>query len=254
MVPKTTILLSGGLDSTCLLYSICREHMTEHSSPGEVHLLTVFYGQRHSVEMRHALAVYKQAKADFPEIKFELHEVLMGAWAGLMRGSGSSQTDPDVAVPEGHYAEENMKKTVVPNRNMVMLAIAASYCIAHDIPTLAYAAHAGDHTIYPDCRPEFVDRMAEVLMLCDWKTVNLRTPFLHGTKGSCIKMAPSNTPYQLTWSCYKGTNIPIPENEMAIETIALPAGLKHCGKCGACTERKEAFKEAGVQDPTVYAE
>jgi 7-cyano-7-deazaguanine synthase len=150
---------------------------------------------------------------------------------------GSSQTDKSVPVPEGHYEEESMKQTVVPNRNMILLALAGAWAISTKSDAIAYAAHSGDHAIYPDCRPEFTEAMSDALRLCDWHEVKLMRPFLYPTpmsKADIVKLGTSlGVPFELTWSCYKG-------------------GEKHCGKCGTCVERVEAFQLAGVEDPTEY--
>lgn len=148
---------------------------------------------------------------------------------------GSSQTDPSVPVPEGHYAQENMKLTVVPNRNMIMLSIAIAAAIGEKIPVVYYGAHAGDHDIYPDCRQSFVDAMKAAAALCDWTPVTIEAPYLNMTKGDiCKKGMLLSVPYESTWTCYVG-------------------GERPCGKCGSCTERLEAFDFAGATDPLIYA-
>lgn len=139
-----------------------------------------------------------------------------------------------LGVPEGNYADENMKQTVVPNRNMVLLSIAAAYAIGIKANHLFYGAHAGDHTIYPDCRPAFVSAMTTAFHLCDWSDIILDVPYLHMTKGDIVKRGMSlNVDYSMTWTCYKG-------------------GEKPCGKCGSCDERLAAFREAGIKDPVEY--
>ncbi|NBQ03100.1 MAG: 7-cyano-7-deazaguanine synthase, partial [Opitutae bacterium] len=137
---------------------------------------------------------------------------------------------------EGHYAEESMKSTVVPNRNMILLALAGGHALSLGFDTIAYAAHAGDHTIYPDCRPEFADAMDTALSLADWNTLSLHRPFVDMTKSDLVSLgAELDAPLHLTWSCYAGNEI-------------------HCGKCGTCVERKEAFALAKIPDPTKYEE
>jgi 7-cyano-7-deazaguanine synthase len=139
-------------------------------------------------------------------------------------------------IPEGHYAAEVMKQTVVPNRNMILLAIAAGYAEGLGAGFVAYAAHAGDHYIYPDCRPEFVEAVRSAIQLATETRVQLLTPFLYWYKKDIVSWGKElGVPWKLTWSCYKG-------------------GEKHCGKCGTCIERKEAFILAGVDDPTEYVE
>jgi 7-cyano-7-deazaguanine synthase len=147
---------------------------------------------------------------------------------------GSSLTDDSVELPEGHYAEESMKATVVPNRNMILLALAGGYALSSGFDTIAYAAHAGDHFIYPDCRPEFAEAMEKALGLADWNDLSLYRPFVDMTKADLVKLGKElESPLGMTWSCYAGMDI-------------------HCGKCGTCVERKEAFELAKVPDPTKY--
>ena len=144
---------------------------------------------------------------------------------------GNSQTDPDIPVPEGHYAEESMKATIVPNRNMIMLAIAAGHAMSIGADSVYYAAHAGDHAIYPDCRPELANALDYAIGLADWRKVRVERPFIDISKGSIARLGyVLKVPFELTWSCYKGDKY-------------------HCGKCGTCVERKEAL---GSQDPTIY--
>ena len=128
-----------------------------------------------------------------------------------------------------------MKATVVPNRNMIMLAVAGGWAIANKADRLAYGAHTGDHAIYPDCRPEFVRTMREALRLADWHQLELITPFVGLSKAEIVKRgAELGVDFASTWSCYEGGEI-------------------HCGACGTCFERREAFEQAGVADPTEYA-
>ena len=149
--------------------------------------------------------------------------------------TGSSLTSPEIPVAEGHYTEETMKSTVVPNRNMILLAVAAGHVISRGGGRVAYAAHGGDHAIYPDCRPEFADAMAHALSLADWSTVELHRPFVGWSKADIVRRgAELEVPFAQTWSCYQG-------------------GEQHCGRCGTCIERREAFDLAGVPDPTPYA-
>lgn len=215
---KTVVILSGGMDSTTLLYWMRTKAI-------EVHALSFFYGQRHQVELDAAQAIC--LKANVPHDIVDLGEI-----RDCLRGS--SQTEDDIEVPDGHYADPSMKITVVPNRNMIMLSVAAAYCISYGMMTLAYAAHSGDHTIYPDCRPKFIEAMARTLELCHYDKVRLVAPFQNLSKAAIVTMGEKlDVPYGETWSCYKG-------------------GEVHCGRCGTCVERKEAFKLARVKDPTQY--
>lgn len=220
MKKKCVICFSGGLDST-VLFSLMREEGYE------VYALSVNYGQRH------ARGELQAADKILLTLKVEEYRVLdLRSLRHIMLGS--SQTDASIEVPEGHYAEESMKATVVPNRNMILLALATAWAISLKAERVAYAAHAGDHTIYPDCRPRFVAKMDEAIKHCDWSPPVLYTPFVRSTKADIVCLGNDlGSPLELTYSCYKGRE-------------------KHCGKCGTCNERKEAFKLAGVLDPTEY--
>lgn len=192
--------------------------------------LSVDYGQLHRKELHSALAV--KSFADEKKLSMSLNVIDLSSLRDVM--AGSSQTDDAVPVPEGHYAAENMKTTVVPNRNMILLSVAAALAISTKAYRIAYAAHAGDHAIYPDCRPEFMFALQSALNECDYQDIWLDAPFKHWTKAAIVKVASDlGAPLHLTWSCYKGA-----EN--------------HCGKCGTCVERKEAFDIASVTDPTFY--
>lgn len=234
---KAVTLLSGGMDSATLLYDLLDDDY-------EVHALSFDYGQRHRKELGVALAL---VEATSPSVKHDIIKlgVLGDGGAGTFPLadvlSGSSLTDPSVPVPDGHYAEESMKATVVPNRNAIMLSIAYGVALAEEVDVVTFAAHEGDHTIYPDCRPEFVDALNEALQRgARWDSTDrvpeLMAPFLDRgfDKTAIAKLgAELGVPFHLTWSCYKGGKI-------------------HCGTCGTCVERKEAFQLAGVTDPTAY--
>jgi len=216
---KTVAVFSGGLDSTVLLRWLL-------DAGDEVVALSVDYGQRHRRELLHAERI--AARLGVPWRLADLSRI-----APLL--AGSSQTSADIAVPHGHYAEESMKQTVVPNRNMIFLAVAAGWAISLRFDRVAYAAHTGDHTIYPDCRPEFIDAMRTSLALADWYKVDLFTPLISLTKGAIVSLgAKLGVDFAATWSCYEG-------------------GEVHCGRCGTCVERREAFALSGVADPTEYA-
>lgn len=220
-VKKSIVVYSGGLDSTVLLAKLVAEGR-------EVKALSVDYGQRHRRELEAAAKVcallgVEHRVADLSGLKPLL--------------AGSSQTDESVAVPHGHYAEENMKLTVVPNRNMLLLAAAAAWAISLKYDSVAYAAHAGDHAIYPDCREEFVAPLAEALRNADWHEVGLERPFLLYTKAEIVKVGERACAAQamaLSYSCYEG-------------------GEEHCGLCGTCQERRVAFRDANVPDRTKYS-
>jgi 7-cyano-7-deazaguanine synthase len=219
---KTVLSFSGGMDSTVLLYHL--KYRLGH----DVLCLSVNYGQRHRKEL--------QAAAHIAELNGCEHKIAdLTAIRELF--AGSSQTSTDIPVPEGHYAEESMKQTVVPNRNMVLLSLATAWAVSSKSEFVAYAAHTGDHAIYPDCRPAFAEAMEDAISLCDWHKVKLIRPFLYPTpmdKTAIAKLGQElGVPLSLTWSCYKGNDF-------------------HCGKCGTCTERRESFKLAGIHDPTTY--
>lgn len=211
-------LLSGGMDSSTLAFHLRREGH-------EVLPIAFIYGQRHAKEINAAKTLC--AFAGFP-----LEVVNIKHLQNLF--SASALVDTSTPVPEGHYAHESMKATVVPNRNMVMLALAAAYAISNQAEAIAIAAHAGDHAIYPDCRPEFHDAMGRAFELCDYRPIKLLRPFIELTKDRIAARGHQlDVPFSMTWSCYKG-------------------GALHCGKCGTCVERKEAFELAGLIDPTIY--
>lgn len=138
------------------------------------------------------------------------------------------------AIPEGNYDDENMKSTVVPFRNGIMLAIAEGVAESNGLKHVMMANHSGDHTIYPDCRPQFATAMSDAIAAGTYDGITLVTPYTHISKTDIVKRgAALGLDYTQTWSCYKG-------------------GEKHCGKCGTCMERKEALRDAGVADPTIY--
>lgn len=215
---KVVCLLSGGLDSTVLLGRLLSEGH-------QVRCLSVFYGQRHGVqELGAAVRVINHYDVPFEVVRLP-EELLRGS--ALTGGS---------EVPDGHYTDPSMKQTVVPGRNLLMLSIAASVAIREGFDAVAYCCHSGDHVIYPDCRPTFVDAMEEVLSKCDYRRIGLLTPFLHRDKSGIVEEGSRlMVPMELTYSCYKG-------------------GEKHCGRCGTCVERKEAFQRAKVPDPTEYSD
>jgi 7-cyano-7-deazaguanine synthase len=215
---KAVVVLSGGMDSTTLLYDVLSQGYA-------VSCISFDYGQKHKKEL--ALAKQTTTKLGLEHIVVDL--------SVLNQVAPSALTRPDWQVPEGHYADENMKQTVVPNRNMVLLSLATSYAMGIGATELFYGAHAGDHDIYPDCRPVFVDAMKKAIQLADWKPVNLNAPYLDKDKGDIANIGKKlNVDYSLTWTCYKGQDLA-------------------CGKCGSCTERLEAFAKAGITDPIKYA-
>ncbi len=212
------IVYSGGLDSTVLLHLLKREGKAQAA-------LLVDYGQKHKKELEYAKTNCRKLGVPFEVADLTSLKPLFG---------DCSLTNDSEAVPDGGYREESMKSTVVPNRNMIMISVAAARAIAVGANEVAYAAHAGDHAIYPDCRPEFADALDGVLALCHYEPIKLLRPFVGMTKADIVELgAELGVDFSLTWSCYKGGEI-------------------HCGTCGTCTERREAFALAGVADPTKY--
>lgn len=212
---RTILIHSGGLDSTVLLYHLM-------SRGDDVKCVSFDYGQRHGRELEAAETTCSRLLVPRESVRLP--------FLGKVK---SSQTQ-GLEVPEGHYAAEGMKLTVVPNRNMIMLACAAAICIDEGYKGLATAVHAGDHDVYPDCRSAFMAEMRKAFHLCDWKDVTLDTPFIEWSKAEIVQRGVElHVPFEDTWSCYRGE-------------------AKACGKCGTCVERLEAFELAGAKDPLEY--
>lgn len=217
--PSAVLIYSGGLDSTVLLYQLRRWDI-------HVRALSIDYGQRHVRELSSAQRICGRLNVEHRIADLSGLRSLMG---------GSSQTDI-IPVPEGHYADDNMRTTVVPNRNMLMLSAAAAWAVATDSTAVAYAAHAGDHAQYPDCRPVFIISMAAVLRVCHYEPVELWVPFERKTKADIVKLGVElRVPFEDTWSCYKGED-------------------RACGRCGTCVERLEAFHLVQTTDPVEYTD
>ncbi len=224
MSDNTVAIVSGGMDSVTLAYQLRAE------SSGSLHLLSFDYGQRHRRELDCA-----QQAADALGAKWDLID--LRSVTGLL--TGSSLTDASVDVPDGHYAQDTMKATVVPNRNMMMLSIAAAVAVAEGATKIGTAVHAGDHFIYPDCRPQFVDSLTAAIRIANLgfchPSLEVYAPFVNRTKADICSIGDElGVPWAHTWTCYKGGDI-------------------HCGACGTCFERREAFELAEVTDPTEYA-
>lgn len=214
-------IVSGGMDSVTLAHLLDSEGY-------DLHLLSMDYGQRHKKEIDYAERCAARLGASFDVVDISAVGRLL---------SGSALTD-DIEVPHGHYAEETMAVTVVPNRNAIMLSIAYGVAVARGAQVVAAAMHAGDHYVYPDCRPGFIEAFDAMQKKAvegfGDPNLHLYTPFVHKTKAQIVEVGASlGVPYEDTWSCYEGGEI-------------------HCGLCGTCTERKEAFDLASVPDPTVY--
>lgn len=221
---KTVAIVSGGMDSVTLAHYLADEG---HS----LHLVSIDYGQRHKKEIQFAAVAAEDLKAKHSVVDLSSITRLIAT---------SSLTGDDVAVPDGHYAEESMRATVVPNRNMTMLSIATAIAISEQADYVATGVHGGDHFIYPDCRPAFIAAAsAATLIGMSEMSANFKgiiAPFVHTDKAGIASIGNQlGVRWHSTWSCYKGGEI-------------------HCGRCGTCVERREAFHLAGVVDPTLYAD
>jgi 7-cyano-7-deazaguanine synthase len=207
---KIIHVLSGGLDSTVVLYKLLK---LNH----EVKCLSFNYGQRHKKELIMAGLTCKKLGIEHETIDLSCINSLL---------QGSSLTS-NIEVPEGHYADSNMKNTVVPNRNMIMTSIAMGYAVSLDYDAISLGVHGGDHAIYPDCRPEFIKALRNISRVANYKPIKIITPFLLVDKKEVVRQGLElGVDFNLTWTCYKG--------------LAEP-----CGKCGSCVEREEAFRLNG---------
>lgn len=216
---RTVVIYSGGMDSYTVLHRALREGL-------DVHALSFDYGQRHARELEVAERVCRQLGVP--------HQVVdIRAIHGLI--DNSALTDASRALPEGDYGEENLSATVVPNRNMILLALAIAKAVNIGAGRVDYGAHGGDHVLYPDCRPEFVEAMNAVAGIANFEAVEIHAPFLRATKAQILAEGLAmGLDYIDTWTCYRG------------EALA-------CGRCGSCRERLAAFAAHGVNDPIAYA-
>lgn len=220
MADATAVLaFSGGMDSTTLAADYARGH--------NLVLLSVDYGQRHVRELDAAGDIAGALRA-------EHHVIDLRSVGSLLTGSALS--DPSVDVPDGHYTSPSMRVTVVPNRNAIIAGVAVGVAVARRAEVVALGVHAGDHPIYPDCRPEFVSALDTLTRIANegHNPPRIEAPYLTWTKADIATHAKEiGAPVHLSWSCYRG-------------------GRYHCGTCGTCVERREAFTTAGIPDPTVY--
>ncbi len=216
---KVVVIYSGGMDSFTVLHRAIK-------AGHEVLAVSFNYGQRHSKELDYARRVCAEAGV--------VHDVVdITAMQSLMSNS-SLMANSDDDIPEGHYAADNMKSTVVPNRNMILISLAIGYAVNEGASEVWYGAHSGDHTIYPDCRPEFVEAMQDVSLLANFDPVKVVAPYLYDDKIVILKDGLAmDLDYAKTWTCYNGRE-------------------KACGKCGSCVERLEAFALNNAQDPLEY--
>ena len=212
------VVFSGGMDSATALWLARREFSA-------VSAVSFSYGSKHNArELAAADAICR--KLDIPRIEIPLAFIGKYFHSSLLQSGGS--------IPEGAYDEANMASTVVPFRNGIMLAAAAGLAEDSGCSAVVLGNHTGDHAIYPDCRPEFIDGMARAIETGTGGKVKLLSPFCRMTKGQIASLgAELGVDFSLTWSCYNGRD-------------------KHCGKCGTCRERRDAFREAGIPDPTEY--
>ncbi|MBE6414595.1 MAG: 7-cyano-7-deazaguanine synthase QueC [Verrucomicrobiaceae bacterium] len=212
------IVYSGGLDSTVLLHLLKSKNEATEA-------LIVDYGQKHKKEIDFAIKNCQNLNVPYNVADLSTITHLFG---------NSSLTNKNEEIPTGNYNDSNMKSTVVPNRNMIMISVATARAIAIGTNVVAYAAHSGDHAIYPDCRNEFTNALDSVLRVCHYDEITLYRPFIDLNKSQIVKLgAELGVDFKQTWSCYKGEDL-------------------HCGKCGTCMERRQAFQEANIPDPTIY--
>ena len=215
----TVVIYSGGMDSFTVLHRALREGR-------EVHALSFDYGQRHARELEVAARVCRELGVP--------HQVVdIRAIHGLI--DNSALTDASREMPDGDYAAENLTATVVPNRNMILLSLAIAKAVNIGADRVDYGAHGGDHVLYPDCRPEFVEAMNAVAGIANFEPVELHAPYLRSSKAEILADGLAmGLDYADTWTCYLG------------EALA-------CGRCGSCRERLAAFAANGAIDPIGYA-
>jgi 7-cyano-7-deazaguanine synthase len=215
---KVVVLVSGGIDSVTALYDARLSHEV-------VGALSFDYGSKHNGREL-PLAIWHCNRLRVPHWTIRLPFINELFESDLLRSGGK--------IPDGHYEEDTMRRTVVPFRNGIMLSIAAGYAESVEAEALLIAAHAGDHAIYPDCREDFLAAMAGAIRLGTYAEIALLRPFIEMDKAAIVARGMLlKIDYAHTWSCYKG-------------------GDRHCGTCGTCVERREAFLEAGARDPTDY--
>ena len=217
MAEKVVVIYSGGMDS----FTVLNRAKTDGK---EVFALSFNYGQRHVKELECASTVCKKLGVNHKVVDISAINQLL---------AGSSLTD-NIDIPEGEYEVASMKSTVVPNRNMVLISLAVAYAVSVGASQVYYGAHAGDHDIYPDCRPEFVEKMNDVCKIANYDSVEIFSPYLTVSKSDILTDGISmGLDYSDTWTCYNGRD-------------------KACGKCSACDERLEAFAANNVTDPIPY--
>ena len=218
MTKDTLMVVSGGMDSTTML----------HEYADRIALAITFnYGSNHNARE------IECARYNCDRLGIELVVVDMPFVGQLFESSLLSGAE---AIPEGNYDDDNMRSTVVPFRNGIMLAVAAGLAESRGLKHLMMANLGGDHAIYPGCRRGFGDAMSRAIAEGTYDRITIDAPYTDITKTDIARRgAALGIDYSHTYSCYKG-------------------GEKHCGRCGTCTERRQAFADAGLPDPTVYEE
>ena len=213
---NSVIIVSGGMDSITLLYD----------RQDDIALGISFdYGSNHNAR-EIPLAAMHCKRLGIPHIVINLDFMHRHFESSLLQGAD--------AIPEGHYAADNMQSTVVPFRNGIMLAIAIGVAESHGLTQVFIANHGGDHTIYPDCTPQFIRAIDAAATAGTYVKAHVVAPYTNISKADIARIGKRlGLNYAETWSCYKG-------------------GAHHCGKCGTCIERKEALQAAGIDDPTPY--
>ncbi|HEY7417304.1 MAG TPA: 7-cyano-7-deazaguanine synthase QueC, partial [Ktedonobacteraceae bacterium] len=234
---RAIVIVSGGMDSCVLahLYAVAGFHL---------HLVSFNYKQKHVKELAYAQQYIAQMRQRFSVGVYPLdiqHDIINLPIAHELSHSDSALINPQVKMPHGHYTDNSMKATVVPYRNPNMLLQAATIAWNDDASIVAYAAHQGDYAQYPDCREIFVSAFNAMLgTAMRGKTITIESPFMNLTKAQIARLGSYlDVPFELTWSCYEGGYGSLDD--------------RHCGRCGACTERYESMKVTGIHDPTVYA-
>ena len=237
---QAVISVSGGMDSTGLLLNLLNQDYEK------IYALSFFYGQKHRVELERIAENLKYLRTKGIDIDHQVIDL-----SSVMSLFNSALTDPDIDVPEGHYEQENMKLTVVPNRNAIFSSLVYGYALSISNKNnckvdIALGVHTGDHAVYPDCRPEFYEAIGIAFKIGNWNSDNVKfyLPYLEGNKFTILKDARAccddlnldfTTIFKNTNTCYK-------PNEKG----------ESCGKCGSCTERLEGFEQLGVTDPVPY--
>ena len=215
---KIIVVYSGGLDSFTLLNEAIR-------SGKDVSALSFDYGQKHNKELHFVEKYCAQESIDSKIVDVSSIKELF---------QGSSLTD-EIDIPKGHYEDDSMKSTVVPNRNMILISLALGYAVTKGAEEVWFGAHAGDHAIYPDCRPEFVEKMDSVARIANYSPIAIKAPYITMSKTEILAIGLNmQLDYGLTWTCYEGKDLA-------------------CGSCGACHERLESFAANNVIDPIKYS-